>query len=113
MVNDLLLMYSDPKTIMMFVKEDVFKKEFWNNISYQTADATAAYNGKNIDEDTFINTLMQELTNYKAKNLRTATNSNKKIKLKEGEILCDRRQETSPLARHPHGYINRERWPWD
>lgn len=70
------------KAIMAYANDDVFKKEFWKNISYQTDDATAAFKNGTIDVDTFIDTPMQELTNYKAKNLRTAANSNKKIKLK-------------------------------
>ena len=82
MVNDLLAMYSDPKAILKYVNDDVFKKEFWNNISYQTDDATAAYNGKDIDVDTFINTPMQELTKFKDENLRSAADNKLHIKLK-------------------------------
>ena len=82
MVNDLLAMYSDPKAILNYVNDDVFKKVFWNNISYQTDDATAACNGKDIDVDTFINTPMQELTKFKDENLRSAADNKMQIKLK-------------------------------
>lgn len=83
MVNDLLAMYSDPKAIMSYANDAVFKDEFWNNISYQTERVTAAFKGDTIDVDTFIDTPMQELTKLKDENLRTAANSNSQIKLKD------------------------------
>lgn len=82
MVNDLLAMYSDPKAIMAYANDAVFKDEFWNNISYQTERVTAAFKEGAIDVDTFMGTPMQELTELKDKNLRTAATSNSLIKLK-------------------------------
>lgn len=81
MVNDLLAMYSDPKAIMEYANDAVFKEEFWNNISYQTEPVTAAFKNGAIDVDTFIETPMLELTNFKEDKLRTAANKNSKIKL--------------------------------
>lgn len=82
MVNDLLAMYSDPKAIMSYANDAVFKNEFWNNISYQTERVTAAFKDGTIDVDTFIDTPMQELTKFKDENLRSATDSTSQIKLK-------------------------------
>lgn len=83
MVNDLLAMYSDPKAIMAYANDAVFKDEFWNNISYQTERVTAAFKGGTINVDIFMDTPMQELTKLKDENLRTAANSNSQIKLKD------------------------------
>lgn len=82
MVNDLLAMYSDPKAIMAYANDAVFKKEFWNNISYQTERVTAAFKNGDIDVDTFMDTPMQELTKYKDENLRSAADSTSQIKMK-------------------------------
>ena len=82
MVNDLLAMYSNPKAIIAYANDTVFKDEFWNNISYQTELVTAAFKGDTIDADIFIDTPMQELTKFRDRNLRTAANSNSQIKLK-------------------------------
>ena len=82
MVNDLLAMYSDPKAIMSYANDAVFKNEFWNNISYQTERVTAAFKDGTIDVDTFIDTPMQELTKFKDENLRSAADSTSQIKLK-------------------------------
>lgn len=85
MVNDLLAMYSDPKAIMTYANDAVFKDEFWNNISYQTERVTSAFKDGIIDVDTFMDTPMQELTKLKDKNLRTAADSNSQIKLKNNK----------------------------
>ena len=82
MVNDLLSMYSDPKALMAYANDPVFKDEFWNNISYQTERVTAAFKDGTIDVDTFMETPMQELTKFKDVNLRTAANSNLQIDLR-------------------------------
>lgn len=82
MVNDLLAMYSDPKAIMAYANDAVFKDEFWNNISYQTERVTATFKDDVIDVDTFIDAPMQELTKFKEEDLRTAADSNSQIKLK-------------------------------
>lgn len=85
MVNDLLTMYSDPKAIMAYANDAVFKDEFWNNISYQTERVTAAFRDGAIDVDTFMDTPMQEQTKFKDENLRAAADSNMQIKLKGKE----------------------------
>ena len=82
MVNDLLAMYSDPKAIMAYANDAVFKNEFWNNISYQTERVTTAFKNGAIDVDTFMDTPMQELTKFKDENLRSAAGSTPQIKLK-------------------------------
>lgn len=82
MVNDLLAMYSDPKAIMSYANDAVFKNEFWNNISYQTERVTAAFKNGAFDVDTFMDTPMQELTKFKDENLRSAADSTSQIKLK-------------------------------
>ena len=82
MVNDLLAMYSDPKAIMTYANDAVFKDEFWSNISYQTECVTAAFKDGIIDVDTFMNTPIQELTKLKDENLRTAATINLQIKMK-------------------------------
>lgn len=82
MVNDLLKMYSDPKAIMAYANDVVFKDKFWNNISYQTNRITAAFRDCSIDVDTFLDTPMAELTKFKDGNLQIATKSNSQIKLK-------------------------------
>lgn len=82
MVNDLLAMYSDPKVIMSYANDAVFKNVFWNNISYQTERVTAAFKDGTIDVDTFIDTPMQELRKFKDENLRSAADSTSQIKLK-------------------------------
>ena len=82
MVNDLLAMYSDPKAIITYANDAVFKDEFWSNISYQTECVTAAFKDGIIDVDTFMNTPIQELTKLKDENLRTAATINSQIKMK-------------------------------
>ncbi len=85
MVNDLLAMYSDPKAIMAYVNDSVFKDEFWNNTSYQTERTTAAFRGGTIKVETFIDTPMQELTKFNDKSLRAAADSNSQIKLRDNK----------------------------
>lgn len=82
MINDLLVMYSDPKAILAYANDDVFKDTFWNNISYQTDRVTAAFRNGIIDVDTFLDTPMLELTKFKDENLHEAAVSNSQIKLK-------------------------------
>ena len=82
MVNDLLAMYSDPKAILAYANDAVFKDEFWNNISYQTERVTAAFKDGSIDVDVFMDTPLQELTKFKDDNLRIAADSNSQIELR-------------------------------
>ena len=74
--------HCDPKAIMAYANDAVFKDEFWNNISYQTEQVTAAFKDGSIDVDTFMDTPMQELTKLKDVNLRTAADRNAQVKLK-------------------------------
>lgn len=82
MVNDLLAMYSDPRDIMAYTKDDVFKETFWNNISCQTDYFTPAYKDGAIDVDAFIDTPMRELTQFNDEILRPAVRDDKAIMLK-------------------------------
>lgn len=74
--------YSDPKAIMAYANDAVFKNDFWNRISYQTERVTSAFKNGTIDVDTFMDTPMQELTKFKDENLRIAADSNSQIRLK-------------------------------
>lgn len=74
--------HSDPKAIMTYANDAVFKVEFWNNISYQTERMTATSKNGIIDVDVFMDTPMQELTKFKDENLRSAAGSTSQIKLK-------------------------------
>lgn len=74
--------HSDPKAIIAYANDVVFKDGFWNNISYQMECVTAAFKDGTIDADTFIDTPVQELTKFKDESLRTAADSNSQIKLK-------------------------------
>lgn len=82
-VNKILAMYSNPKDIIAYTKEAVFRDAFWENISYQTEPVTPAFKDVSIDVDTFINTPMLELTRYKDKKLQSAVTCEKaEVKLK-------------------------------
>lgn len=93
MVNDLLAMYNDPKAIMAYANDAVFKDEFWNNISYQTERVTAAFKDNAIDIKTFMDTPMQELTKVKDENLRTAATINSQIKMKGKKYYVGERKK--------------------
>lgn len=80
-VNELLAMYSDPRAIMAYTKDDVFKETFWNNISYQTDYFTPAYRDGYIDVDFFIDTPMRESTQFDDEILRPAIRDDKAIML--------------------------------
>ena len=82
LLDEVISMYCNPKSLMAYANETVFKNEFWNNISYQTERVTAAFKDGTIDVDTFMDTPMQELTKYKDENLRSAADSTSQIKLK-------------------------------
>lgn len=82
MAIDLLAMYSDPKAIMAYANDAVFKDEFWSNISYQTERVIAAFLDGIIDLGTFMDTPMQELIKLKDENLHTAADNNSQVKLK-------------------------------
>lgn len=82
MIQDLIDMYSDPQAIMKYANDDVFKKSFWNNLSYQTTRITEAYQDGILDVNDFIDTPMRELTKFAENNLRDAIKGNSKIKIR-------------------------------
>ena len=69
MVKGLLAIYSDPKAMMNYANDPVFKDKFWNNISYQTGRVTGAFKNGAVDVDAFIDTPMRELTKFKDEDL--------------------------------------------
>ena len=99
MVDGMIEMYSDPKAIMAYANDAVFKEAFWNNISYQTERVTAAFKDGTIDVDTFMDTPMQELTKFKDENLRTAADRASQIKLKDNRYyVCEGKKRYLWLA---------------
>lgn len=64
MIDDMIKMYSDPDEIERYANDDVFKEEFWNDISYQTAEATTCFTSGRIDVDKFMSIPMDEVTGH-------------------------------------------------
>lgn len=64
MIDDMIKMYSDPDEIERYANDDVFKEEFWNDISYQTAEATSCFVNGCIDVDEFMSIPMDEITGH-------------------------------------------------
>lgn len=64
MIDDMIKMYSDPDEIERYANDDVFKEVFWNDISYQTAEATSCFTDGHIDVDKFMSTPMDEVTGH-------------------------------------------------
>lgn len=64
MIDDMIKMYSDPDEIERYANDDVFKEEFWNDISYQTAEATSCFTNGCVDVDKFISIPMDEVTGH-------------------------------------------------
>lgn len=64
MIDDMIKMYSDPDEIERYANDDVFKEEFWNNISYQTAETTSCFTNDRIDVEKFMSIPMDEVTEY-------------------------------------------------
>lgn len=64
MIDDMIKMYSDPDEIEHYANDDVFKEEFWNDISYQTAEATSCFVNGCIDVDEFMSIPMDEITGH-------------------------------------------------
>lgn len=99
MVDGMINMYSDPKALMAYANDAVFKDEFWYNISYQTERVTGAFKDGTIDVDAFMDTPMQELTKLKDEKLRTAADSNSQIKLKGNKYdVCEGKKRYLWLA---------------
>lgn len=64
MIDDMIKMYSDPDEIERYANDDVFQEKFWNDISYQTAEATDCFTNNRIDVDKFMSTPMDEMTGH-------------------------------------------------
>lgn len=64
MIDDMIKMYSDPDEIERYANDDVFKEEFWNDISYQTDAATSCFVNGEIDVDKFLSIPMIETTGH-------------------------------------------------
>lgn len=64
MIDDMIKMYSDPDEIERYANDDVFQEKFWNDISYQTAEATDCFINNRIDVDKFMFTPMVEVTGH-------------------------------------------------
>lgn len=89
--------YSDPKTIMAYANDAVFKGEFCNNISYQMKRVASVFIA--IELDTFMDTPMQKLTQLKDENLRTAATSDSQVKLKGNKYnVCEGKKRYLWLA---------------
>jgi len=87
MIEDMMKMYSDPDELERYSSDDVFQDEFWNYISYQTTQKTAAFNDKEffIDVDAFINVPMREVTHFRPEDFANAAQSKKLLSLGEGD----------------------------
>lgn len=64
MIDDMIKMYSNPDEIERYANDDVFKEEFWNDISYQTAETTGCFTNGRIDVDKFMSIPMDEVTGH-------------------------------------------------
>lgn len=64
MIDDMIKMYSDPDEIERYANDDVFQEKFWNDISYQTAEATDCFTNNRIDVDKFMSIPMGEVTGF-------------------------------------------------
>lgn len=64
MIEDMIKMYSDPNEIERYANDDVFKEKFWNEISYQTAEATDCFTSDRIDVEKFMSIPMDEVTGH-------------------------------------------------
>lgn len=80
MIEDSVRMYTDPYEIERYVSDDVFKENFWNQISYQTVIATECFNRESIDIDKFLSIPMDEVTELTIDDFAKAAES------KEGTI---------------------------
>lgn len=64
MIDDMVKMYSNPDELERYANDDVFKEEFWNDISYQTEEATSCFVNDYIDVDKFMSIPMDEVTGH-------------------------------------------------
>ena len=103
MIDDMIKMYSDPDEIERYANDDVFKEEFWNDISYQTDAATSCFVNGEIDVDKFLSIPMIETTGHPLSDFVKASQS------KDGLINLGSMQ-------HPKHYkvtkANTDRYIW-
>ena len=79
MIDDMIKMYSDPDEIERYANDDVFQEKFWNDISYQTAEATDCFTNNRIDVDKFMSTPMDEVTGHPLEDFVKASLENEGI----------------------------------
>ena len=72
MIDDAMKMYSNPDEIERYANDDVFKESFWNDISYQTNDATGCFVDGKIDVDEFLSIPLKETTGHSIKDFAKA-----------------------------------------
>lgn len=84
MVDEIISMYCNPKSLMAYANEAVFDEDFskWSNISYQVDFVTTAFKDDIIDIDEFMDAPMQELNKFDDKNLINAVDKKLTINLK-------------------------------
>lgn len=73
MLEEMVRMYTSPEEVEKYINDDVFKDEFWNNISYQTTTCTPCFHDDKIDVDSFLQIPMLELTDLEIKDFEKAT----------------------------------------
>lgn len=64
MIDDAMMMCSNSNEIECYANDEVFKEEFWNDISYQTAETTDCFINGHIDVDKFMSIQMGEVTGF-------------------------------------------------
>lgn len=72
MLDEMVRMYTSPVEVEKYINDDVFKDEFWNNISYQTTMCTSCFHDDKIDVDSFLQIPMLELTDLEIKDFEKA-----------------------------------------
>ena len=88
MVDEIISMYCNPKSLMAYANEAIFDEDFskWSNISYQVDFVTAAFKDDIIDVDEFMDAPMQELNIFEDKDLINAVDKKKLINLKDKQF---------------------------
>ena len=75
-------LFSDPDEMLSFVNDDVFQRDFWENISFQISAHAGACRPDGIDIDKFLSTPMDEVTDLKPEDLKKAADSDGRLVLK-------------------------------
>lgn len=103
MIDDAMMMYSNPDEIERYANDEVFKENFWNDISYQTDEATSCFVNGKIDVDIFLSIPMKETTGH-------SLNDFAKASLRKGGLI-----NLGPMQ-HPKHYkvekANVDRYLW-